>query len=91
MSENTDDRLVEHENILLGHFIDEAENSDGGFFEHIGLPADASWGEFRRHYDKDGVPDIDRAANDLFTYPPIAERVEELKAEKARSEKETDG
>ena len=88
MSENTHDRLADDENFLLGHYVDEIENSNGGFFQHIGLPADASWGEFRRHYDKDGVPDIDRAANDLGTYPPIAERIEELKAEKARSEKE---
>ena len=88
MNDSPDDQLIEHENILLGHFIDEAENGDGSFFEHIGLPADASWGEFRRHYDKDGVPDIDGAGNDMATYPPIAERIEELKAEKARSEKE---
>jgi hypothetical protein len=63
---------VEAEEVLLAMYRDEAEYGDGGFFEHIGLPRDASWGQFRRHYDKAGLPDAERAANDLTTYPPVA-------------------
>ncbi len=73
---------IEAENLLLSLYEDEVANADFGFFEHVGLARDASWGQFRRHYDKDGVPDSDRVSNDLFTYPPIARRVAELRAEK---------
>ncbi len=31
--------------------------------------------------------DLDRAANDLLTFPPIAARIEELKAQKVKSAK----
>ena len=75
MNDNPDDQLIRDENILLDHYIDEVDNGDGSYFQHIGLSADASWSEFRRHYDKDGAPDIDRAGNDLASYPPFAERV----------------
>ena len=73
---------VEAENLLLGLYEDEVANSDFGFFEYVGLPRDASWGQFRRHYDKDGVPDSDRVSKDIFTYPPVARRVAELRAGK---------
>ena len=73
---------VEAENLLLGFYEEELLNGDGSFADHIGLPRDASWGAFRRHYDKDGLPDSSRAANDLATYPPIARRIAELQAEK---------
>ena len=35
----------------------------------------------------DGTYDIERAANDLATYPPIAARIKELEAEKAEKER----
>ena len=80
----TDIDPIEAENLLLSLYEDEAIHSDGSFFEHVGLSRDASWGHFRRHYDKEGLPDADRAANDLATYPPVARRIAELQAEKDR-------
>ena len=70
---------IEAENLLLGLYEDEVANADFDFFEHVGLPRDASWGQFRRHYDKDGLPDSERAAQDLWTYSPVAKRIDGLK------------
>ena len=63
-------------------YEDEAEDGDGAFFEHVGLPKDATWEQFRAHnaVGEDDV-DADRAFGDLETYPPIAARIAELKAE----------
>ncbi len=64
-------------------YDDEAEDGDGAFFKHVGLPKDATWEQFRSHYavGEDDV-DADRAFGDFETYPPIAARIAELKAEK---------
>ena len=78
----TDIDPIQAENMLLGIFEDGLTDGDGSFFEHAGLPRDASWGQFRRHYDTAGMPDAGRAAGDLATYPPIANRIAELRAEK---------
>ncbi len=72
--------IEEAEDMLLGLYEDEAENGDGSFFEHIGLPPDATWEQFRQHY-ADG-PSPERVGNDLATYPPIAQRIAELKVER---------
>ena len=79
MSED-DEKLIDDENLLFGQYMDEVENGSGKYFEYLGLPRDATWGHFRRHYDKDGLPDVMRAAEDLAKYPPIKARIEELKA-----------
>ncbi len=75
----TDIDSIEAENLLLGLYEDEVTNTDFEFFEHIGLPRYASWGQFRRHYDKDGLPDVERAFQDLWTYSPVAKRIAGLK------------
>lgn len=77
-----DNESIEAENLLLGLYEDQVANADFDFFEHIGLPRDASWGQFRRHYDKDGLPDSERASRDLRTYPPVAKRIAELKLQR---------
>ena len=74
---------IEDENLLLESYLDVAD--DGAFFTHIGLPPDASWGDFRRHYNNDGKPDNDRHANDLLSYPPIAARIEELRSKSKKT------
>ena len=78
----SDDQIdpVEAENLLLGLYLDEVEHEQWDYFEHCGLPADCSWGQFRRHYDLDGVPDSDRAFQDLTNYPPVKAYIEELRA-----------
>jgi len=67
--------------LVRGLYDDEAADGDGSFFEHVGLPPDVSWEEFREHYAV-GDDDIDaeRACGDLATYPPIAARITELRA-----------
>ena len=68
--------------LVQGLYDDEAEEGDGSFFLHVGLPGDATWEQFRAHYAVgEGDVDADRACQDLATYPPIAARVAELKAE----------
>lgn len=74
---------------LLGWYLEYQSQGDGKFFEFIGLPRNATCNDFRRHYDKDGKPDIDRAAEDLFNYPPIAARIKEVEAEMAEKSKKT--
>jgi len=73
--------IEEAEDILLGLYEDEIDNGDGSFFEHIGLSPDATREQFRQHYT--GGPSPERVGNDLATYPPIARRIAELKAERA--------
>lgn len=74
----------EAENILLSLWDDEANDGTGEWFKWIGLPPDVSWGAFRVHYGKGSVADADAALNDLCSYPPIAARVAEIKAEQGR-------
>ena len=76
---------VDDELTLLNAYED-AKESGPGLFEHIGLDPDVSYEEFRDHYDNDGMADIDRAAKDLFTYPPVVERIKELNEELALAE-----
>jgi hypothetical protein len=79
----------EQKNIILGIFADFAESDDAGdllsYLDHVGfdlrvishvkeLPA-AFVAKYRL---KTGKYDLDRAANDLVTWPPIAARIEEL-------------
>ena len=77
--------IEEAEDMLLGLYEDEVENGDGSFFEHIGLLPDSTWEQFRDHYANRGGPSSERVGNDLATYPPIARRIAELKAERDRS------
>ena len=65
-------RLEQAEESLLALFFDEVDARAGGFFAHIGLPRDATWGAFRRHYDRNGLPDMQRASADMAGYAPIA-------------------
>ena len=74
--------IEEAEKMLLGLYEDAADDGDGSFFEHIGLPPDATWGQFRQHYDDRGGSTPERVGRDLETYPPIAQRIAELKAER---------
>ena len=74
----------EHHVDILRNWYDD---SDAEFFQHVGLPADASWDQWRAHYitTNDDV-DMERVGNDLKTYPPIAARIAELTAERAGEE-----
>ncbi len=65
---------------LLRNWYD-SHSEEGGeeFFPHIGLPRDCSWEAFRRHYTTRKRIDHARAADDLFSFPPIAARLKELK------------
>jgi len=70
-------KQIEYENVLLAHFLD----ARADLFEHIGLPPNASWGEFRQHYAKGEGVDIERAAYDLATLPAVMARVACLKSQ----------
>ena len=65
--------------ILRGWYDDHAEDGEGEFFLHIGLPRDCSWEAFRRHYTTRKRIDHARAADDLLSFPPIVARLKELK------------
>ncbi len=65
--------------ILRNWYDDHAEDSEGEFFLHIGLPRDCSWETYRRHYTTRKRIDHARAADDLMSFPPIAARIKELK------------
>src|SRR5262249_46242889 len=65
------------ERALRNHYLDLIRSADRGksYFEHVGLPVNTTWKQWRSHYDRDGKPDIDKAAHDLATYPPIIQGV----------------
>ncbi len=65
--------------VLRNWYDSYIEEWGGEFFLHIGLPRNCSWEAFRRHYTKRKRIDRARAADDLFSFPPIAARFKELK------------
>ncbi len=66
--------------ILRNWYDDHREEVGGKFFLHIGLPRDCTWDDFRRHYTTRRRIDNARHAEDLLSFPPIAERIKELAA-----------
>jgi hypothetical protein len=82
-------KLTEDESMVLWPFLDFAEEGDDAFARYllhcgidgadIGRAGDAQ-GAILKHYRRpDGTYDVDTAARDLARWPPIAERVKELK------------
>ncbi len=69
--------------LLWNWYDDHAEDEDGAFFKHAGLPVDCSWEAFRRHYTKRKRINHARAADDFFSFPPIVARLKELKEQAA--------
>jgi hypothetical protein len=67
---------------MLRTAYDDLEES---FFVHAGLPSDCDWPTFEKHYRTRGRIDFDRFVGDYATFPPIAERIEELRAERLLS------
>ncbi len=65
--------------ILRNWYDDHAEDSEGEFFLHIGLPRDCSWDTYRRHYTTRKRIDFDHPGGDFLSFPPIAARLKELK------------
>ncbi len=65
------------------------DNADAEFLQHVGLPTDASWDQWRAHYttDDDDV-DMERVGDDLRTFPPIAAHIEVLTAERRAAEEQ---
>jgi hypothetical protein len=86
----------QQKNLILGYFFD---SDDAGnllaLIDHAKIDFDACTGDAKQipniivaHYRiAKGRYDLDRAANDLLTFPPIAARIEELKAQKVKSAK----
>ena len=79
---------AEQRNLILDMFLDGDDQQDLlALIEHTGIDLAAAGGDIRRvadvilgHYRiKKGCYDIDRAANDLVTFPPVAAYVAELK------------
>lgn len=69
--------------VLRAWYEDHCEDPSGEFFTFIGLPARCSWTEYRDFYTLHGAIDHERASKDLGRFPPVAERIAELKREKA--------
>ena len=65
--------------VLRSWYDDHSEEGEGEFFEHIGLPRDCSWDDFRRHYTTRKRIDHARHCDDISSFPPIVARIKELK------------
>jgi hypothetical protein len=85
-------------NSILAMFFDDHDDDGESFLalvDHCGIDLAACHGDVRQipnviagHYRiKKGCYDIDRAANDLLTFPPVAARIAELEAQKAKDAK----
>lgn len=71
------EKLVNGTRMLASQY----EDTGAAYFKYLGLPETCSFDKFLEHYvGKNGLPDIDRAAHDLFEYPPIKARITELRA-----------
>ena len=64
---------------------DDRQPPDEDFLAHAGLPKGCSWQAFRGHYTTRGRIDYARHAMDLGTFPPIVNRVNELKVNRLKS------
>ena len=72
--------------LLRGWYEHHLENDPkGAFFAHAGLPADCRWSQFLEHYKTRGRINTGRHAEDLQTFPPIAQRIKELRTERLLS------
>jgi len=60
----------------------EDDDHEESFFVHAGLPADCDWLTFEKHYRTRGRIDFESFLDDYIAFPPIAERIEELRAER---------
>ena len=68
--------------LLRGWYDDHREGGqDGAFFTHAGLPEDCDWKTFEKHYTTRKRIDHDRHVEDLRRFPPIVQRIKELKAQ----------
>jgi hypothetical protein len=97
----TQDKLLtpkEQRDMILATFFSGGDDDGKGFLalvDHCGIDFAACNGDVMQipnvilgHYRiKQGCYDIDRAANDLLTFPPVAARIAELQAEKAEDAK----
>ncbi len=63
----------------------EDDDREESFFVHAGLPSDCDWPTFERHYRTRGRIDFDRFLDDYIAFPPIAERIAELRAKRQLS------
>lgn len=65
-------------------------DADAAYLKHVGLPAGATLDQFKALYAVGSDDfDSDRALADLERFPPIANRIAELKAEQARNSAKT--
>jgi hypothetical protein len=87
--------LKEQRNMILAMFFSEDDDDGEGFLalvEHCGIDLAACHGDVHQipnviagHYRiKKRCYDIDRAANDLLTFAPVAARIAELEAQTAK-------
>ena len=68
--------------LLRAGFDDlQVSGQHGEFFNHAGLPADCDWEAFKAYYTTRKRIDHDRHVEDLRRFPPIAQRIKELKAQ----------
>ena len=87
----------EQRNMILAMFFGEGDDDGESFLElvdHCHIDLGACNGDVKQipnviaaHYRRGRGYDIDRAAHDLLTYPPVAARIKELEAEKRRARK----
>ena len=68
---------------LLRAGFDDLQDSGqlGEFFLHADLPEDCDWKTFEKHYTTRKRIDHDRHVEDLRRFPPIAQRIKELKVQ----------
>lgn len=90
MTKRSDDLTpLEEKNIIFSIFADFAESDDGSdllsYLDHIGFDLrvishlkELPTAFVAKYRLKTGKYDVDRAANDLATWPPIAARIAEL-------------
>ena len=73
MAEDRKDPWYEEYLFLLYRTIILYDEED--FFELIGLPRNVTFDKYMAHYGGDEETVIDRAGDDIFSYPPLAEKL----------------
>jgi len=93
--EKSPETAAQQRAMILAMFFDDGDDNGEGFLaliDHCGIDLAACNGDVKQipnviagHYRlAHGRYDIDRAANDLLTFPPVAARIAELDAQKAK-------
>lgn len=72
---------TDEERLLRSLYQHLSAMGEAELFTSLGLSRAPSWTAYRRHYDRGGEPDLDRAFADATEFPRTRAQIERLRSE----------